>query len=148
MGAGSESQDTALNMGAQMSGVGENPCPCCTLSFKQRLYGFAGCFAFGMLLSFLSTMQLWSGNYQAFGALYSIGNLTALLSTGFLMGASFFIFVRRGAGMQAAPRAAAARRAPPVYPPRFTRPPATPAPTRRPKDAVRQHVPREAPHRH
>lgn len=87
LGEGSGTQDTALNVGAQMSGVGENPCPCCTLTFKQRLYGFAGCFGIGMLLSFLSTMQLWSGNYQGFGALYSIGNLMALMSTGFLMGA-------------------------------------------------------------
>ena len=83
----SSSQDTALNVGAQMSGVGENPCPCCVLTFKQRLMGFGGCFGVGMLLSFLSTLNLWSGNYQGFGALYSIGNITALLSTGFLMGA-------------------------------------------------------------
>jgi hypothetical protein len=87
LGESSGTQDTALNVGAQMSGVGENPCPCCTLTFKQRLYGFAGCFGIGMLLSFLSTAMLWSGNYQGFGALYSIGNLMALMSTGFLMGA-------------------------------------------------------------
>lgn len=140
MGAGSESQDTALNMGAQMSGIGENPCPCCTLSFKQRLYGFAGCFAFGMLLSFLSTVQLWSGNYQAFGALYSIGNLTALLSTGFLMGAC-----ARAAGRPPRGGAAPYRRpslSPPLPSPPLTRPGRLPSPpTRRPKDAVRQHVP-------
>ena len=40
-----------------------------------------------MLLSFLSTMQLWSGNYTGFASLYTIGNIIALLSMGFLMGA-------------------------------------------------------------
>ena len=100
MGGEASSHDTALNLGAQMSGVGENPCPCCVLTFKQRVTGFGICFGIGMLLSFLSTINLWTGNYQGFAALYSIGNIMALLSTGFLMGARqlqappfFFFFV-------------------------------------------------------
>jgi len=40
-----------------------------------------------MLISFLSTMSLWGGNYTQFAVLYSVGNTIALLSMGFLMGA-------------------------------------------------------------
>ena len=37
-GSGSgEGSNVALNMGAQMSGLGENPCPCCELTLMQRL---------------------------------------------------------------------------------------------------------------
>ncbi len=74
-------------MGAQMSGLGENPCPCCELTITQRLTGFASCFGIGMLISFLSTVQLWTRNYTQFATLYTIGNIIALLSMGFLMGA-------------------------------------------------------------
>lgn len=89
---GSQGGDNvALTMGASMSGLGENPCPCCELTLMQRLTGFASCFGIGMLFSFLSTMSLWSSNYTQFAVLYSVGNTIALLSMGFLMGASFFL---------------------------------------------------------
>ena len=35
--ASGEGSNVALNMGAQMSGLGENPCPCCELTLMQRL---------------------------------------------------------------------------------------------------------------
>ena len=53
------------------------------------MQGFVSCFGIGMLLSFLSTVQLWSANYTGFASLYTIGNIIALLSMGFLMGALF-----------------------------------------------------------
>ena len=86
-GGGQGGDNVALTMGASMSGLGENPCPCCELTLMQRLTGFASCFGVGMLISFLSTMSLWGGNYTQFAVLYSVGNTIALLSMGFLMGA-------------------------------------------------------------
>ena len=85
--ASGEGSNVALNMGAQMSGLGENPCPCCDLTLSQRLTGFVSCFGIGMLISFLSTISLWQANYTSFAALYTVGNIIALLSMGFLMGA-------------------------------------------------------------
>ena len=87
-GSSSGSSDSvALTMGASAMGLGDNPCPCCELTFMQRLQGFGACFGIGMLISFLSTIKLWAGNMRDFAVMYSIGNMVALLSMGFLMGA-------------------------------------------------------------
>jgi hypothetical protein len=57
------------------------------LTFQQRLMGFVACFSIGMLLSFIATFQLYQGNFTGFASLYTIGNIVALFSTGFLVGA-------------------------------------------------------------
>ncbi|KAL1515117.1 hypothetical protein AB1Y20_004180 [Prymnesium parvum] len=57
---------------------------CPTLTFQQRLYGFAICFCVGCVISMTSVLSF--ANPVAFGIKYSVGNLIALLSTGFLMG--------------------------------------------------------------
>lgn len=62
---------------------------CPSLTFKQRLYGFAICFIVGCVVSMssmLSFSRLVAGNPTPFALKYSVGNLIALLSTGFLMG--------------------------------------------------------------
>uniref|UniRef100_A0A6B2LLI6 Vesicle transport protein n=1 Tax=Arcella intermedia TaxID=1963864 RepID=A0A6B2LLI6_9EUKA len=57
-----------------------------SLSLKQRLIGFAICAGIGFLLSVIGGLMLIFGNFQAFGILYSIGNLVTILSTCFLVG--------------------------------------------------------------
>lgn len=49
-----------------------------SLTLKQRVYGFGACFGIGMLLSFMSTFSLWSGNLTQFAVIYSFGNAVAL----------------------------------------------------------------------
>lgn len=55
-----------------------------TLTLQQRWMGFASCFGIGMLISFLSTLQLLKP--LTFALLYSLGNFVSFLSTGFLIG--------------------------------------------------------------
>ena len=62
-----------------------------SLSFKERLIGFAICWIMGMLISlssFGSFADLLLGFPFRFAVLYSLGNLTALGSTVFLVGPS------------------------------------------------------------
>lgn len=84
---GESAGDTMMGMSLAGSDIAKNPCPCCTLTYMQRFYGFISCFGIGMLLSFLSTTQLWTGDLRGFSLLYTFGNIVAILSTGFLMGA-------------------------------------------------------------
>lgn len=56
----------------------------CALSKKQRMMGFAGCFAAGFLISCLSMMMI--AKPTSFSLLYSLGNVVSFLSTGFLVG--------------------------------------------------------------
>jgi len=61
----------------------------CTLSYKQRLIGFACCAALGFILSLGSFMRLakaLAGNPVPFAISYSFGNLISLCSTGFIVG--------------------------------------------------------------
>jgi len=61
----------------------------CSLTRKQRLYGFLGCFCIGWLLSFLSLFTiagLVTGNPRPFAILYTLGNILALASLGSLWG--------------------------------------------------------------
>ena len=58
----------------------------CSLTRRQRLIGFAVCFGAGMLISLLSTLQLWALKLVSFAILYSLGNLVSFASTGFLVG--------------------------------------------------------------
>jgi len=59
---------------------------CPNMSFKDRVRGCIGCVCIGMVLSFLGFMSFWSGHIGAFGVIYTLGNLVALCSTGFLIG--------------------------------------------------------------
>ncbi|GAQ87770.1 Membrane protein involved in ER to Golgi transport [Klebsormidium nitens] len=56
----------------------------CTLTRKQRLYGFAGCMSLGLLCSLLSSL-VWL-NPVKFAITYTFGNLLSLGSTTFLVG--------------------------------------------------------------
>ncbi|XP_038059632.1 vesicle transport protein SFT2B-like isoform X1 [Patiria miniata] len=60
-----------------------------TLSWSTRLKGFIACFVIGCLLSVLSTFALifpTAANLKLFAVLYTLGNITAMASTMFLMG--------------------------------------------------------------
>ncbi|GMH56170.1 hypothetical protein TrLO_g7702 [Triparma laevis f. longispina] len=62
---------------------------CPKLTYTQRITGFCCCWAGGYLLSFCSTLSLTDGSEQGmrnFTALYVLGNVIALCSTGFLLG--------------------------------------------------------------
>jgi len=59
------------------------------LSYKERLLGFACCYALGILISlssFGSFAELLAGDPTRFAILYSLGNATSLCSTLFLVG--------------------------------------------------------------
>ena len=61
---------------------------CPSLTVKQRFYGFIGCFIFGLICSFLSIggiLLAFLKPYK-FAILYSLGNLSSLGSTLFLVG--------------------------------------------------------------
>ncbi|KAI3757727.1 hypothetical protein L6452_05270 [Arctium lappa] len=58
----------------------------CSLSPKQRLYGFAACVLAGLVCMFLSTIVF--AIPIKFAVLFTFGNLLAVGSTGFLMGAT------------------------------------------------------------
>ena len=58
-----------------------------TLSYSTRIKGFIACFVIGVILSILSTILYaltWS--LSLFAVFYTLGNITALCSTLFLMG--------------------------------------------------------------
>ncbi len=59
-----------------------NPSRCCHPS--RLKIGFGSCFAFGMLISFLSTLQM--AKPTSFGLLYTLGNIVSVMATGFLIG--------------------------------------------------------------
>eukprot|EP00271_Cylindrocystis_brebissonii_P006878 TRINITY_DN19766_c0_g1_i1.p1 TRINITY_DN19766_c0_g1~~TRINITY_DN19766_c0_g1_i1.p1 ORF type:complete len:199 (-),score=24.53 TRINITY_DN19766_c0_g1_i1:620-1216(-) len=56
----------------------------CALTYKQRLYGFAGCLALGFFCVFLSMLVFF--HPVKFAVTYTTGNLLAMASTGFLIG--------------------------------------------------------------
>ncbi|KVI07095.1 vesicle transport protein SFT2B [Cynara cardunculus var. scolymus] len=58
----------------------------CSLSPTQRLYGFAACVLAGLVCMFLSTIVF--AIPIKFAVLFTFGNLLAVGSTGFLMGAT------------------------------------------------------------
>ena len=63
-----------------------------SLTYQQRMWGFGFCFIAGCLCSFMATLSWVPGRNSAmhdpakFALPYSIGNIIALLSTGFLWG--------------------------------------------------------------
>jgi len=56
------------------------------LTRTQRLYGFAGCYAIGLVLSVLGTVMLFVGGLASFAVLYALGTVVSLIGTGFLIG--------------------------------------------------------------
>jgi len=56
------------------------------LSRTQRLYGFAGCLALGLILSILGSALLFVGQLGSFAVLYAMGTVISLIGTGFLIG--------------------------------------------------------------
>ena len=63
-----------------------------SLTYQQRMWGFGFCFAAGSLCSFLAALSWIPGKNSAlhdptkFAIPYSLGNIVAILSTGFLWG--------------------------------------------------------------
>ena len=57
-----------------------------SLSWNQRWYGFCGCFVLGGLMSLLSSFALVKGDITNFAIFYSLGNIIAISSTGFVWG--------------------------------------------------------------
>jgi len=60
----------------------------CSLSYSQRLAGFASCFILGWLIAFLAllTLPTIATSPEKFAILYTLGNLIAVASTLFLFG--------------------------------------------------------------
>ncbi|KAI0306775.1 SFT2-domain-containing protein [Multifurca ochricompacta] len=56
------------------------------LTRTQRLYGFAGCYAIGFVLSVLGTVMFFIGGLASFSVLFALGTVVSLIGTGFLIG--------------------------------------------------------------
>lgn len=59
---------------------------CPSLSFKQRMIGFAICLSFAVLMEILAIVMLFQQDYVTFGVINTIANIFALSSTLFLSG--------------------------------------------------------------
>ena len=57
-----------------------------SLTAGQRLRGFVACFGIGLGLTVMGWLLFWTGSTNGFAMTYTLGNLCALCSTGFLMG--------------------------------------------------------------
>ncbi|KAK1929725.1 Vesicle transport protein SFT2B [Phytophthora citrophthora] len=60
----------------------------CGLTKRQRLYGAVGCYLFGSLCGFLSTLMMWGGpkHLKQFAFFYTLGTLCSIGSSLFLIG--------------------------------------------------------------
>jgi len=60
----------------------------CTLTLQQRAIGFCVCVALGLVITFMSTIFIFSilTHPGRFALLYTVGNIIMLMSTGFLIG--------------------------------------------------------------
>jgi F0F1-type ATP synthase assembly protein I len=56
----------------------------CTCSYRTRLIGFVSCLVVGLLLGFVSFFFF--ANVKLFATFYTLGNLTSLAGTGFVVG--------------------------------------------------------------
>ncbi len=83
--AGGTAQASDLVFDIPMPGLFDTKC--FSLTKKQRLYGFVGCFILGMVVSVFSTFFVTMGQYVAFGVCYTAGNIIAIMSTAFIIGA-------------------------------------------------------------
>jgi len=65
---------------------GESAFKALGLTRTQRLYGFAGSYVLGLVLSMLGTVMLIIGSHSSFAVLYALGTVVSLIGTGFLIG--------------------------------------------------------------
>ncbi|KAK9885210.1 hypothetical protein WA026_010715 [Henosepilachna vigintioctopunctata] len=69
------------------SGIMEQFSDATTFSWSTRIKGFLACFIVGILLSILGSFALFfTRGIKTFAIFYTLGNITSLLSTWFLMG--------------------------------------------------------------
>jgi len=68
--------------------LGEQLDECCSLTLKQRFIGFAICSGIGLILSVISVFFILDIvlHPARFAVLYTLGNITMICSTGFLIG--------------------------------------------------------------
>lgn len=66
------------------NGDDDNICP--SLTFKQRMIGFAICLSLAVIMEILAIFTLFQQEYVTFGIINTIANILALLSTLFLSG--------------------------------------------------------------
>jgi hypothetical protein len=81
-GSGAASSDVVFDI--PLPGLFDNKC--FSLTKKQRLYGFVGCFIVGIALSIFSSFFITTMNLAAFGVCYTFGNIVAIFSTAFILG--------------------------------------------------------------
>ncbi|XP_023026605.1 vesicle transport protein SFT2B [Leptinotarsa decemlineata] len=78
--SGNDSADEESGIMAQLDGAS-------TFSWSTRIKGFLACFIVGILLSFLGSFALFlHKGLTVFAVFYTLGNITSILSTCFLMG--------------------------------------------------------------
>jgi hypothetical protein len=56
----------------------------CTCSYRTRLIGFGSCLVVGLVLGFISFFFF--ANVKMFATFYTLGNITSLAGTGFIVG--------------------------------------------------------------
>ncbi|XP_050805162.1 vesicle transport protein SFT2A isoform X6 [Gopherus flavomarginatus] len=84
---GKEKKENTLNSLEGGAYTSETVLDASTLSFGTRVKWFAICFATGIFCSILGTAFLWlPSGLKLFAVFYTIGNISALASTCFLMG--------------------------------------------------------------
>jgi len=61
---------------------------CPSLTYKQRVMGAASCLALGLVIDLFATMALFMGRAHVadYAILYTLGNMTAICGSGFLVG--------------------------------------------------------------
>lgn len=76
-----------MTFGLPSALTGEEPNEICpSLTFQQRIYGFASTLAFGMILGVLSWMAAFKRDWTLFALLVSASNVTAIGGSCFLAG--------------------------------------------------------------
>lgn len=83
---GSSVSSTVANRLGAAAGMPGADSVCPNLTFRQRLYGCAGCLVAGIVLSFMGALLWWTGHVAGFAVLYTIGNIVSICGTGFLIG--------------------------------------------------------------
>jgi len=76
---GGRSEDDEAGIMTEIADVGR-------LSWATRIKCFAACFIIGVVCSILSIIVMWTGKITMFALLYTVGNISALCGTMFLMG--------------------------------------------------------------
>ena len=77
-------QDALLPQLEALVAAADALCP--SLTYRQRLQGTLACFVIGLTFSIVGTILWWTGHVASFALLYTLGNLTSICGTGFLIG--------------------------------------------------------------